>query len=45
MREAVSYVSTNQDKIDILALLSNLAKKYPVVKSSKNLKAKHPTTK
>ena len=45
MREAVSYVSTNQDKIDILALLSNLAKKYPVVKSPKNLKAKHPTTK
>ena len=32
MRDAVSYISSHQDKIDILALLSNLAKKYPVVK-------------
>ncbi|MEJ6571545.1 MAG: c-type cytochrome [Akkermansiaceae bacterium] len=36
MREAVSYISSKQDKIDILALLSNLAKKYPVEKNSKS---------
>jgi len=32
MRDSVGSVSTHQDKIDILALLSNLAKKYPVEK-------------
>ncbi len=32
MREAVGYISSHQDKIDILALLSNLARKYPVEK-------------
>lgn len=38
MRKAVGYISSYQDKIDILALLSDLAKKYPVVKSSPDIK-------
>lgn len=32
MRDAVAFISSHQDKIDILALLSSLAKKYPVEK-------------
>lgn len=36
MREAVGYIGSNQDKIDILALLSKLAKKYPVIKNPTN---------
>ena len=35
MRDAVTYISSHQDKIDILALLSDLAKKYPVIKDAK----------
>lgn len=42
MRESVAHISNHQDKIDILALLSGLAQKYPV---SKNTKIQKPTTK
>lgn len=35
MRKAVGHIRSHQDKVDILALVAELAKKYPVVKTTK----------
>lgn len=40
MRKAVSYLGSEQEKLDILALLVELANKYPVVKNPKNQTSK-----